>query len=388
MKKIAIVNQRYGIEINGGSEQYTRLLAEHLKKYYAVDVLTTTAKDYSTWKNEYPVGEEIINGVKVKRFPVKKERGAFKFRVINKLVRVLQNTGIDLSKWWVKEQGPYTPELIEYIDKEKQSYEAIIFVTYLYYTTAFGLTKAYEKAILIPTAHDEPYIYYPIYKEVFQKPQTILFLTEEERNLVHEIFQNEMIPDDVIASGIDVPQSVTPMEFQDKYHIKMKYIVYTGRVDYGKNCEEMFEYFIKYKEENPTDDIQLVVIGQVMMEVPQMPYIRILGYVSEEDKYNAMAGAIATWMPSKYESLSLALLEAMALGIPGIVNGNCEVLKGHCKKSGVGIAYRNYEEFAAGIKKIQESQMQYDERAVSYVKENYSWDIVEKKVINVIEKAN
>ena len=42
MKRIAIVNQRYGLEVNGGSEYYARLIAEHLNKYYNVEVLTTT----------------------------------------------------------------------------------------------------------------------------------------------------------------------------------------------------------------------------------------------------------------------------------------------------------------------------------------------------------
>ncbi len=51
MKRIAIVNQRYGLEVNGGSEYYTRLLAEHLQESFDVTVLTTTALDYDTWEN-------------------------------------------------------------------------------------------------------------------------------------------------------------------------------------------------------------------------------------------------------------------------------------------------------------------------------------------------
>ena len=47
--KLAIVNQRYGLEVNGGSEYYTRLLAEHMAKYHEVDVLTTKAMDHDTW---------------------------------------------------------------------------------------------------------------------------------------------------------------------------------------------------------------------------------------------------------------------------------------------------------------------------------------------------
>ena len=48
MKRIALVNQRYGMEVNGGSEYYTRMIAERLANRYEVEVLTTKAVDYTT----------------------------------------------------------------------------------------------------------------------------------------------------------------------------------------------------------------------------------------------------------------------------------------------------------------------------------------------------
>ena len=93
-------------------------------------------------------------------------------------------------------------------------------------------------------------------------------------------------------------------------------------------------------------------------------------------------------MPSEYESLSLALLEAMAVGVSGIVNGKCEVLKGHCEKSGVGVAYKNYDEFVIGLKKLEQTQDKYTDKAIAYVEQNYTWDIVEKKIVKAIENIN
>jgi len=46
MKKIAIINQRYGLEVNGGSELYSREIAERLKAKYEVEVLTSCAVEY------------------------------------------------------------------------------------------------------------------------------------------------------------------------------------------------------------------------------------------------------------------------------------------------------------------------------------------------------
>ena len=43
MEKIAIINQRYGLEVNGGSELYSREIAERLNSNYDVEVLTSCA---------------------------------------------------------------------------------------------------------------------------------------------------------------------------------------------------------------------------------------------------------------------------------------------------------------------------------------------------------
>ena len=44
--RLALVVQRYGLDIAGGAEYHCRLVAEHLARHASVAVLTTCASDY------------------------------------------------------------------------------------------------------------------------------------------------------------------------------------------------------------------------------------------------------------------------------------------------------------------------------------------------------
>lgn len=397
MKKIAIINQRYGMEVNGGSEYYTRLIAERLKKYYDVEILTTTALNYDTWYNYYPEGTSDINGIKVRRFTVKRPRNRIRFGLARRIKKYFGWLGTSIDKLWVNEQGPYSPDLINYIEEHAKEYDKFIFVTYLYYSTVMGIPKVLDKAILIPTAHDEPYIYYGIYKDMFQKVSGIVYLTEEEKRFVEKTFENENIPNTVAAVGIDISEEMQDApskqkeiaKFREKYHIDGDYIIYAGRVDTSKCCDEMLEFYQKYVEENACD-LQLVIMGKSMLTIPEKHGIHYLGFVSDEDKMAGIAGAKYLWLPSKFESLSIALLEGLAFGVPGLVNGKCEVLKGHAVRSKAAFYYTNWKEFEQCMHKMcscdEDEYKEMSRNAEQYVTENYCWESIEKRLVEVIER--
>ena len=131
-EKIAFVVQRYGLEVNGGAELYCRQVAEKLSEYYEVDVLTTCALDYMTWKNYYTEGKEVIKNVNVIRFKVDKERNVNKFNKLSEkiLINPSKNT-YEENMQWMDEQGPVCHDLINYLGENKDDYKSVLFMTYL-----------------------------------------------------------------------------------------------------------------------------------------------------------------------------------------------------------------------------------------------------------------
>lgn len=385
MKKIAMINQRYGLEVNGGSEYYTRLIAEHLQEQYEIEVLTTKAVDYVTWENYYTESVENINGITVRRFPVEHTRDMRKFgEVYTKLLQNHHRTAAE-EKAWLEEQGPYSPELIQYIEEHADDYDLFVFVTYLYYSTCAGIRKVWDKAVLIPTAHDEPCVYLNIYKDVFTKCKAIVYLTDEERAFVHQQFHNENIPNIVTAVGIDMPQ----VDMSKQKFTESPYIIYVGRIDESKGCNVLFKYFLEYKKRNP-GNLKLVLMGKAVLDIPEHEDIISLGFVSEEEKFAGINNALALILPSHFESLSISVLEALQVETPVIVNGGCDVLKGHCVKSNAGLYYENYWEFEGCLNYIlfhEEERSVMAKNGKKYVDNNFTWDIVTDNLSRLFDRA-
>ena len=112
--KLAFIVQRYGPEVLGGSEHLCRLLAERLAAQHDVDVLTTCARDYVTWKNEYQEGADRVRGVTVRRFATARVRDINAFDRYSEWIYNNPHTPADELEW-LKQQGPWCPSLIDYL---------------------------------------------------------------------------------------------------------------------------------------------------------------------------------------------------------------------------------------------------------------------------------
>ena len=386
--KILFVVQRYGLEVNGGSEAYCRQIAEKLSSIYDVSVLTTCAEDYVTWENKYQEGIEKINDITVIRKKVVEPRTQKKFSKATDIINFDKEnllSGIE----WQKAQGPYSLELLNYLSNHKEEYDVIIYMTYLYFTTYFGIQIAPEKSILIPTAHYEPPIYFGIFNSIFHLPRCILYLTNSEKNFVTKKFHNNYVNSDIVGVGIDIEKDVENINLKDRFSIEDEYLIYLGRIDESKGCKNMTDYFLEYKAKY-NNNLKLVLAGKTAMNIPVNNDILNLGFVSEIEKINLLKNAKALILPSEFESLSLSTLEAMYFGIPVLVNGKCDVLKDHAILSKAGLYYMNKLEFIESLAYIDENpeiMKKMGENGVLYVEKNYRWDVVIEKYKNAIEKV-
>lgn len=385
-KKIAIVVQRYGEEVNGGAEQHVRRIAERLIEWYDISVITTTARELD-WNSFYQEGETNLNGVSIYRFKCNKNTHKNPIGDAEMMKRMMSNEVDEkIVNNFIETKGPNSPDLIRFIEKNKDNYNAFLFVTYLFYQTVRGIPLVKEKAIFLPTAHDEPSVYFhDVYSQVFCNVKDILFNSYEEQQLVHRIYRNDNIRNMVVGEGVDTPEKLDSKAFKEKSNIK-NYIIYVGRISRDKQCDILINYFNIYKKKNPSD-LKLVMVGRSSIQTDNKD-IYFTGFVSDQEKFDAIAGAKLLVMPSMYESLCMAVLEALSVGTPVVVNAKCAVIRGHCIRGNCGLYYRDYNEFEGCINYMIEkdkTREKMGKNGIKYVKDNYNWDMTINRINEIME---
>ncbi len=384
--KLAIVVQRYGLEINGGAELHARYIAERLARHADVEVLTTCARDYVTWRNEYPAGAETINGLPVRRFPVARERDPYEFGLRSRRVFEQPHSLADELRW-LSSQGPTSPALLSHLVRPEDSYDYCLFFSYRYYHAYHGVRAVARRALLAPTAERDPAIGLSLFGPVFRGVRGILYNSFEERALIQHVSGNQAVPGVVVGVGSEVPDQASATRFRAQTGITAPFALYVGRIDPNKGCADLFSHFRGYAATG--GGLDLVLAGSTRMPVPDDPRIRRLGFVSDQEKYDALAAAHLLIMPSPYESLSMVTLEAWAMGLPVLVNGACDVLRGQVVRSNAGLYYTNYPEFAETLRLLENNprlRAGLGANGRRYFNRHYVWPEIDRKYLELLRQ--
>ncbi|HEV2705656.1 MAG TPA: glycosyltransferase [Pyrinomonadaceae bacterium] len=394
-RRVAIVVQRCHPHIVGGSEALAWQWATLLRETYETEVLTTRALDYSTWANVLPAGVEEREGVRVRRFDVTTGRSHYWGRLYARLLKDFQAQGgggahklgrprflpwsAALQEEFIRQQGPYSAPMLDYLRTHQDEYRAIIFVTYLYPTAYFGLRETHaHTALFAPTLHDEPPAYLAAYRHAARRASELLWLTDAERRLGEGLWGE--LPGRVVSMAVETRPRVPVEE-------AAPYVLYCGRIDPNKGCARLFEHFARFKDEHPSD-LRLVLIGEQSLPIPARPDVEYRGFATHEEKFALMAGALLFVMPSDNESFSIVTMEAMAQSTPVLSSGGSEVLVDHVLHSGAGRVYRDYETFAASLTELLADRDAWRERGARgrvYTVARYSAEHVRARLVAAVE---
>jgi glycosyltransferase involved in cell wall biosynthesis len=185
----------------------------------------------------------------------------------------------------------------------------------------------------------------------------------------------------VVGSGLEPPgpRSLVKLE---SLGVRRPFALYLGRIDPNKGCETLLQHFMRFKSEHDTA-VQLVMAGPLNMPMPDDPDITQLGYVDDAVRDALLASASLLVVPSRFESLSLVLLEAWNHASPALVNGHCGVLKGQALRADGALYYHNYDEFARCLEYLlshPEIGRQLGRQGFAYVDREYRWPHVMGKI--------
>ncbi len=280
------------------------------------------------------------------------------------------------------------PDLLETLEKRETEFDYFIFFSYRYYHSYWGLKKFKEKAILVPTAEHDEVVYLRLFKELFHLPGAIIYNSHEEKEIIHNVSGNEDVLGDIVGVGSEIPSAFSPQSFRDKFDIRGDYFIYIGRLDENKGVPQLLDFYLRLLREEDID-LTLVLMGKSVIDIPEHTKIKYLGFMKDEDKFDALTGAGFLVIPSQFESLSMVALEAWAVGKPVVANGRTEVLRGQCGRSNAGLWYTCYDEFKEIILLLYENNELKEilgRNGEHFFQANYSWPVIENKYLNIIEK--
>jgi len=188
------------------------------------------------------------------------------------------------------------------------------------------------------------------------------------------------------------------IQFREKYNIgNSKYLFFIGRMNHFKGPDLLLEAFINL--ETQYKDIHLVLAGPDENMYPTLKAlvqknklesrVHIISFLENIERSQALHGCCFLVIPSRHDALPTVVLEAGIASKPVLIT----------KQAGFSIIERinggvvcnaDVESLTSGVSNLLEmNEQQLNELGNNlffFVKENYTWDVIVKKVENLYEK--
>jgi len=378
--RIRAVVQRWGTDVAGGAESFCKSLTTRLaQRGHEVQVITSTATDYLTWKPVHHAGTSTEEGLEVVRLHPRFLRDPGRFAHLDQRVSFGERPLAPSAQHdWLLLEGP----TLDGLERElRQPTDITTFYTYLYPTTATGvmLASPWGPTLVHPTAHSEPQLDLQVFDSMFDHTDMFVVSTPEEAELIKARSRNRAKVE-LLGIGVDPIDASAIGQLPDRVQGR-PYVTVVGRVDPAKGSMEAVRYFVEYKRRHP-GELALLIVGEQTTDPPEHPDVITTGFVDQATRDMAMSNAQVLIQPSWFESFSLVLAEAWTAGVPALVQRNCPATSGQTLRSGGGMLYHDYASFEASLRMLLESDQTrrtLGESGRRFVARNYAWeDVVDR----------
>jgi len=387
-KRVAVVCPRFSeTGTVGGAETLLKRLAELLAESgREVHILTTCATDHFTWANALPPGRRRVGNLEVHFFPVD-ERDTAAFHKIQQAISHRDDVSETDERTWIR-HSVNSSALYDHLRKHGDEYDRILAGPYLFGVTYAAALIHPGKTWLVPCLHDEPFAYLGIMRELFSRVAGCLFNSEPERELARTLFPRPDGGGPVIAMDI-APFEADSSAFARRHGLSVPYVIYSGRREAGKGTPLLTDYLWAFRQRTG-QDVRLILTGSGPVDMPPelAPFVLDLGFVSEEEKHEAMAGAAVFIHPSVNESLGIVLLEAWMAGTPALVHAQSRVLRWQCARSGGGLWFRHYPDFEQELLLLLAQPglgREMGRKGRDYVRREYARETIRTRLLAAIE---
>ena len=410
--RVAFVVPRYGADLLAGPEHQTRLVAERLAGHHQVDVLTTCAADARSWANVYAEGSDRLRGVTVRRFATARTADPVALARASDRVffgRHSRQEEVD----WLRQRGPSSPALADYLERQHAHYDVLVFVTVLQPAAILGVRCAPSKSILVPALAEGPELELKLVQECLAAAAGFAWQSDLERTLVSSRVHLRHLAEDVVGCGVDLPDGDLPEDpdewrlvgasdrealpphlegaanaFRRRHRLYGPFVLQAGRIDAGQGHEELLEYFQHYVQNG--GDARLVLLGSKLMPLPEDPGVRFGGTLPDEERLHSLEAASVVVISSPDDSQLILALEALSVGTPILANARATTIVQHCRESQAGLFYADRWEFAEALRLlIREAGLRsaMSRNGRRYVSRRYRWPAVLARYDRLFEQV-
>lgn len=380
---VAVVVPLYKRDAPGGAEAHAGGLARaFIDAGHKATLLATRTDSMLSWDNALPESETIA-GIPVRRFAVDTLDAAEHHAIGHRVVTRDELDWSDQTRWMAT--NIRSTQLEDHLKNKGESYDAIIFIPYLYGTTFWGSQAAPERSYLVPCFHDEPHAYVPILRQMIGWMAGVFYNTHAEKRLAETSLSMRNRVSPVTGEGVAIRRG-DATGFRKRFQFEGPFILYVGRMQREKNIPELIAFHAEMVRTTGRK-IPLLMAGKGDVKVVDGDGVRYLGFITENEKRDAFAACSAFVLPSTKESFSIVMMEAWGQGRPVIAHAGCNVSREHIFTCGGGLLYDDAKGYAEAVIRLVDDEPTatvMGGKGRDYVTASFSWPQVVSRMASVI----